>query len=71
MLLYPILFLYFFSIILGWDAAQTVDFERFVYLVGYWVMPGIHLLSNVVASSVVARRVGAAALLHGLLTGLV
>ena len=71
MLLYPILFLYFFSSILGWDAANAVEFEQFVYLVGYWVMPGIYLLSNMIAASLVARRVGTTVVWHGMLTGLV
>ena len=71
LLLYPIISLYFLSVILGWNAAETIDPKQFAYLVGYWVMPGIHFLANVIAASLVARRVGGAAVWHGLLVGLV
>jgi signal transduction histidine kinase len=71
LLLIPIISLYFLSVVLGWNASGDVDPEQFVYLVGYWVMPGIHLLANVIAASLVTRRVGTAAVWPGLLVGLV
>lgn len=71
LLLYPIAFAYALSTLFGWGTANIIDPESFGRFLGHWIMPGIYLLSIVIAASLVARRVGNAAVWHGMLTGLV
>ena len=67
----PIIALYFVTVLLGWDAAEFVTFEQFGYLVGAWIVPSVHLLANLIAASLTARRVGTAVVWYGMLIGLI
>jgi signal transduction histidine kinase len=70
LLLYPAIFGYVFFLSLLDQGFQ--DFlEQYVWVYATWVMPTMHMLLMIFAASWVARRVGAAAVTHGLLVALV
>jgi signal transduction histidine kinase len=64
--LYPVIFGYFLVLsLLDRDVQSPV--EQFAVTYAVWIMPTIHMLLTAFAASWVARRVGALAVLHGLL----
>jgi len=66
LLLYPVIFGYFLVLsLLDRDVQSPV--EQFAVTYAVWIMPTIHMLLTAFAASWVARRVGALAVLHGLL----
>ena len=70
LLLFPVIFGYFLILSLLNRAVQS-SFEQFVYAYGAWGMPTIHMLLVVFAASWLARKVGTAAVMHGVLMALV
>src|SRR4051812_28242332 len=70
LLLYPVIFGYVLILsLLDRDIQSSV--VQFGYAYGAWGMPTMHMLLMVFAASWVARRVGTAAVTHGVLIALV
>ena len=70
LLLYPVIFGYVFFLSLLDQGFQS-SLEQYVLAYAAWVMPTMHMLLMIFAASWVARKVGAAAVVHGLLSALV
>jgi signal transduction histidine kinase len=70
LLLYPVIFGYVFLLSLL-DREFGEYLEQYMLAYTAWVMPTMHMLLMIFAASWVARRVGAAAVVHGLLVALV
>ena len=70
LLLYPVILGYFLILsLLDRDVQSSV--VQFGYAYGAWGMPTIHMLVVAFTASWIARKVGAAAVIHGVLTALV
>ena len=70
LLLFPVIFGYFLILsLLDRDVQSSV--MQFGYAYGAWGMPTIHMLLMTFAASWIARKVGTAAVTHGVLTALV
>ncbi len=70
LMLFPIILGYFLFLSLL-DRDVQSSFMQFGYAYGAWGMPTIHMLLMAFAASWIARRVGTAAVTHGVLTALV
>jgi signal transduction histidine kinase len=71
-------YLLLFPVILGYVVILSLfnrnvqsSLEQFAYAYGAWGMPAIHMLLTALAASWLSRKVGGAALIHGVLMALV
>ena len=70
LLLYPVILGYVLILSVLERNIQS-SFERFTYAYGAWGMPSVHLLLVALAASWLSRKVGGAAVVHGVLMALV